>query len=108
MKISWKASLGIGVKIFRNEPAGSKRKGTFSQNDKKVSKKYAISITFTTLQIASIIYFLGFYKNKNTKLHIFFAVPIIVKTAMEAFPFLVIYLFNYGGLYLKYVLNISS
>ena len=53
-----------------------------------------ISITFTTLQITSQIYFLDFYKDKNAKLHNFFAVPTIVEAAMEAFPLLITHLFS--------------
>ena len=36
---------------------------------KKSFHRNTISITFTTLQIASHILFLGFYKDKNAKLH---------------------------------------
>ena len=39
---------------------------------KKVLIKNTVSITFTILQIASQIGFLGCYKGKNTKLHNFF------------------------------------
>ena len=39
---------------------------------KKVLIKNTVSITFTILQIASQIGFLGCYKDKNTKLHNFF------------------------------------
>ena len=45
-----------------------------------------IFITFTTQQIASKIYFLAIYKDKNAKLHNFFAVPTVVETAMEVLP----------------------
>ena len=61
---------------------------------KKFPWKYKISITFTTLEIDSSIFFLDFYKDKNNKLHSFFAVPTIVETAMEAPPLLIINLFN--------------
>ena len=53
-----------------------------------------ISITYTTWQIASKTYLLGFCKDKNAKLHDFFAAPTIVKTAMEAFSVLIIHLFS--------------
>ena len=49
-----------------------------------------ISIAYTTWQIASKIYLLDFYKDKNAKLHDFFAAPTIVETAMEAFPLLIV------------------
>ena len=50
-----------------------------------------ISITFTTKQIASEIYFLDFYKDKNAKLHKFFAVPTVVEIVMEALPLLMMH-----------------
>ena len=49
---------------------------------KKVLIKNTVSITFTILQIASQIGFLGCYKDKNTKLHnFFFAIPTIVRSS---------------------------
>ena len=56
---------------------------------------------------------MGFYKDKNTKLHLFFvfvfvfcffAVPTIVETVIEAPSLLITYLFDKGGLDL--VLNV--
>ena len=50
---------------------------------------------------------MGFYKDKNTKLHLFFvfvfvfcffAVPTIVETVIEASSLLITYLFDKGGL----------
>ena len=51
----------------------------------------AISVTFTAKQIASEIYFLDFYKDKNAKLHKFFAVPTVVEIVMEALSLLIMH-----------------
>ena len=90
-----KTSPGVGVKIFRKKPhrvKGGEEK--FFVKQKKFSLKYTISIIFTTLQIPSQIYILGFYSDKNTKLHDIFAVKTMVETVMEALPLLIMYFFN--------------
>ena len=100
MKISWKHPTGGWGKIFEKNPYKVKIRWNFFVKRKKFSKKYKISITFTTLLIAlSICFFLRLPKRKNTKLHsFFFAVPTILETAMEVLPLLVIYLLNWGRL----------
>ena len=73
MKISWKHPTGGWGKIFEKNPYKVKIRWNFFVKRKKFSKKYKISITFTTLLIAlSICFFLRLPKRKNTKLHSFF------------------------------------
>ena len=60
-----KTSPGAWAKIFRNNRQGKEGKELFRKT--KVLKY----ITFTALQIASEIYFLGFKIDQNAKLHSF-------------------------------------
>ena len=72
MKISWKHHTGGWGKNISKRPYKVKMGRSFFTKRKKFSWKYKISITFTTLLIASSICFLDCYKDKNTKLHSFF------------------------------------
>ena len=86
MKVSWKHHTRNWGKNISKKPLQDIEKEELFRKTKKISSKYTISITFTILQITSSICFLGFYKDKNTKLHSFFVVPTIVETTMETSP----------------------
>ena len=69
MKISWKHHTGGWSKNILKKPYKVKRERNFFLKRKKFSQKYTTSILFIITQIASSICFLGFYEDKNTKLH---------------------------------------
>ena len=93
-EVSLETYTGGWDENIAKKPYQVKMGGNFFVKRKKFPWKYKISITFTTLEMDSSIFFLDFYEDKNNKLHSFFAVPTIVETAMEAPPLLIINLCN--------------
>ena len=66
-----KTSLGAWVEIFRNTRQGQEGNKPFRKTKKSSHKKYTKYSPFTSLQIASKMYFLGFKIDQNVKLHSF-------------------------------------
>ena len=91
MKISWKHHTGgWGKNISRKNLQDQDGKELFCKTKKKIYR----NIKSPCLANCLVNLFLQLLQRQKYQIAVFFVVPIIVETAMEALPLLVIYLFN--------------